>query len=390
MFPSNILNNSNVKYDYIIAGSGCAGLSLLHKILQTPSLQNKSILVIDKDQKKSNDRTWCFWEKNPGPFESIVYAKWNKLEFLSTDFKKELNLESYTYKMIQGIDFYNFTINYAKKFKNVSFVQESINSIDNIDKKAVLKTTKNTYTANYIFNSTNLFNPKINEQNSLLQHFKGWLIKTEKPVFNPEIGRLMDFRVSQENGATFVYVLPTSTTEALVEYTLFSPRVLEREIYTSELKKYIKEELGIDNYTLIHQESGVIPMSLEKFEQNPKQNVINIGTSGGYTKASSGYTFQFIQKNIKEIINNLVEGNNLIQQTSFKNKYYQWTDRTLIDVLLSNKLTGKDVFTKMFQKVPAEKILAFLGNESSFLEDLKVFSSFPVKPFLTSGIKSLK
>ena len=378
-----------MKYDYIIAGSGCAGLSLLYKILQTPSLQNKSILVIDKDQKKSNDRTWCFWEKNPGPFESIVYAKWNKLEFLSTDFKKELNLESYTYKMIQGIDFYNFVINYAKKFKNVSFVQESINSIDNIDKKAVLKTTKNRYTANYIFNSTNLFNPKINEQNSLLQHFKGWLIKTEKPVFNPEIGRLMDFRVSQENGATFMYVLPTSNTEALVEYTLFSPRVLDKEVYTLELKKYIKEELEIDNYTLIHQESGVIPMSLEKFEQNPKLNVINIGTSGGYTKASSGYTFQFIQKNIIEIINNLVEGNNIIQQTSFKNKYYQWSDRTLIDVLLSNKLTGKDVFTKMFQKVPVEKILAFLGNESSFLEDFKVFTSFPVKPFLTSGIKQL-
>ena len=378
-----------MRYDYIIAGSGCAGLSLLYKILQTPSLQNKSILVIDKDQKKSNDRTWCFWEKNPGPFESIVYAKWNKLEFLSTDFKKELNLESYTYKMIQGIDFYNFVINYAKKFKNVSFVQESINSIDNIDKKAVLKTTKNTYTANYIFNSTNLFNPKINEQNSLLQHFKGWLIKTEKPVFNPEIGRLMDFRVSQENGATFMYVLPTSATEALVEYTLFSPRVLDKEVYTLELKKYIKEELEIDNYTLIHEEFGVIPMSLAKFEQNPKLNVINIGTSGGYTKGSSGYTFQFIQKNIIEIINNLVEGNNIIQQTSFKNKYYQWTDRTLIDVLLSNKLTGKDVFTKMFQKVPAEKILAFLGNESSFIEDLKVFTSFPVKPFLTSGIKQL-
>ena len=378
-----------MKYDYIIAGSGCAGLSLLYKILQTPSLQNKSILVIDKDQKKSNDRTWCFWEKNPGPFESIVYAKWSKLEFLSTDFKKELNLETYTYKMIQGIDFYNFVINYAKKFKNVSFIKETINSIDNINKKAILKTTKNRYTANYIFNSTNLFNPKINEQNSLLQHFKGWVIKTEKPVFNPEIGILMDFRVSQENGATFMYVLPTSTTEALVEYTLFSPRVLDKEVYTLELKKYIKEELEIDNYTLIHQESGVIPMSLEKFEQNPKLNVINIGTSGGYTKASSGYTFQFIQKNITEIINNLVEGNNIIQQTSFKNKYYQWTDRTLIDVLLSNKLTGKDVFTKMFQKVPVEKVLAFLGNESSFLEDFKVFTSFPVKPFLTSGIKQL-
>ena len=378
-----------MKYDYIIAGSGCAGLSLLYRLLKTPLLQDKSILVIDQDHKKSNDRTWCFWEKSPGLFESIVHAKWNKLEFLSTEFKKELNLESYTYKMIQGIDFYNFVINYAKKFKNVSFVQETINSIDNIDKKAVLKTTKNRYTANYIFNSTNLFNPKINEQNSLLQHFKGWVIKTEKPVFNPEIGRLMDFRVSQENGATFMYVLPTSTTEALVEYTLFSPRVLDKEVYTLELKKYIKEELEIDNYTLIHQEFGVIPMSLAKFEQNPKLNVINIGTSGGYTKASSGYTFQFIQKNIIEIINNLVEGNNIIHPTSFKNKYYQWTDRTLLDVLLSNKLTGKDVFTQMFQKVPVERILAFLGNESSFLEDLLIFKSFPVKPFLTSGVKQL-
>ena len=378
-----------MKYDYIIAGSGCAGLSLLYRLLKTPLLQDKSILVIDQDHKKSNDRTWCFWEKSPGLFESIVHAKWNKLEFLSTEFKKELNLESYTYKMIQGIDFYNFVINYAKKFKNVSFVQETINSIDNIDKKAVLKTTKNRYTANYIFNSTNLFNPKINEQNSLLQHFKGWIIKTEKPVFNPEIGRLMDFRVSQENGATFMYVLPTSTTEALVEYTLFSPRVLDKEVYTLALKKYIKEELAIDNYTLIHEEFGVIPMSLAKFEQNPKLNVINIGTSGGYTKASSGYTFQFIQKNIIEIINNLVEGNNIIHPTSFKNKYYQWVDRTLLDVLLSNKLTGKDVFTQMFQKVPVERILAFLGNESSFLEDLLIFKSFPVKPFLTSGVKQL-
>jgi lycopene beta-cyclase len=379
-----------VKYDYIIAGSGCAGLSLLHKILQTPSLQNKSILVIDKDQKKSNDRTWCFWEKNPGPFESIVYAKWNKLEFLSTDFKKKLNLESYTYKMIQGIDFYNFIINYAKKFKNVSFVQESINSIDNIDKKAVLKTTKNTYTANYIFNSTNLFNPEINEQNSLLQHFKGWLIKTEKPVFNAEIGRLMDFRVSQENGATFMYVLPSSSTKALIEYTLFSPSTLKQETYVEELKKYIKEVLKIEKYTIEHEEFGIIPMSLAKFEQNPKQNIINIGTSGGYTKASSGYTFQFIQKNVIDIVKNLKTGKNPVQKLSFKNKIYQWYDRTLINVLLTKKMTGKEVFTIMFTKNPAHKILAFLGNESSISEDILIMKSFPKIPFLIAGIKSLK
>ena len=390
MFPSNILNNSNVKYDYIIAGSGCSGLSLLYKILQTHSLQKKSILVIDKNQKKNNDRTWCFWEKNPGSFESIVYARWNTLEFISDDTNKKVDLGQYTYKMIQGIHFYNFVLEYAKKFKNVVFIQESIIDIDSIFNEAKVITKKNTYTGKYVFNSTNLFNPKINKQNSLLQHFKGWNIKTADPAFNSKVGKLMDFSVSQENGTTFMYVLPTSSTNALVEYTLFSPSPLKQEKYIKELKKYIKEVLKIENYTIEHEEFGIIPMSLAKFEQNPKPNVINLGTSGGYTKASSGYTFQFIQKNVLDIVKNLKAGKSPVQNLSFKNKIYRWYDRTLINVLLTKKLTGKEIFTIMFKKNSAHKILAFLGNESTITEDILIMKKFPKIPFLLAGIKSLK
>lgn len=379
-----------MKYDFIIAGAGCAGLSLLYSLLQEPTLQKKSILVIDKDNKKKNDRTWCFWEKKPGLFESIVHAKWNTLEFLSSDFEEKLDLGTYTYKMIQGIDFYNFVIDFAKKFSNVTFLQESIISINSNETSATVKTIDNSYSSNLIFNSTAIFNPEITEENSLLQHFKGWVIKTEEPIFNPEVGRLMDFRIAQEHGATFMYVLPTSTTEALVEFTLFTPSLLEKESYNSALKKYIKEELNIDNYTITHEEFGVIPMSLAKFKKNPKKNIINIGTSGGYTKASSGYTFQFIQKDVAQIIENLKLDNNLNANLSFKDKLYNWYDRTLIDVLLSKKLTGKDVFTKIFKKNSPEKIFAFLGNESSLLEDIAIMKSLPLKPFLVSGIKQLQ
>lgn len=378
-----------MKYDFIIAGSGCAGLSLLYRILQEPTLQNKSILVIDKDNKNNNDRTWCFWEKKEGLFESIVHAKWNTLEFLSTDFEDKLDLGAYTYKMIQGIDFYNFVISFAKKFANVTFLQESIARITSDENSASVKTTDNSYSGNIVFNSTTIFNPAITEKNSLLQHFKGWVIKTEKPVFTPEVGRLMDFRVSQENGATFMYVLPTSTTEALVEYTLFSKTVLAKEKYTSALKKYIKQELKIEEYTIAHEEFGVIPMSLAKFEKNPKKNIINIGTAGGFTKASSGYTFQFIQKDVAEIVANLKSNKNPELKVSFQNKRYNWYDRTLIDVLLSDKLTGKEIFTKIFKKNSPEKILAFLGNESTLSEDIAIMKSLPLKPFLIAGMKQL-
>ena len=199
----------------------------------------------------------------------------------------------------------------------------------------------------------------------------------------------MDFGVSQKNGTTFMYVLPTSSTEALIEYTLFTTTVLEKEMYNTALKKYIKEELKIENYSIVHEEFGVIPMSLAKFEKNPQKNIINIGTAGGFTKASSGYTFQFIQKDVSEIVTRIKLDKDLNINTSFENKLYNWYDRTLIDVLLSEKLTGREIFTEMFQKNSPEKILAFLGNESTLLQDITIMTSLPIKPFLSSGIKQL-
>jgi lycopene beta-cyclase len=45
-----------------------------------------------------------------------------------------------------------------------------------------------------------------------------------------------------------MYVLPTSTTEALLEYTLFSHQLLTK--YEQEIKQYI-ENLGIQNFEII-------------------------------------------------------------------------------------------------------------------------------------------
>jgi lycopene beta-cyclase len=120
------------------------------------------------------------------------------------------------------------------------------------------------------------------------------------------------------------------------------------------------------------------------------KNVINIGTAGGFTKASTGYTFQFIQKDVAEIIANLKAGNNINTESSFKKQQYAWYDRTLIDVLLTEKLPGRQVFSMIFNKNEPEKILAFLANESKFIDDIAIMSSLPIGAFLTSGIKQLR
>lgn len=376
-------------YNYIIAGAGCAGLSLLYRMLNEPSLQNKQILLLDKDVKNSNDRTWCYWEKGKGLFESVVRHQWKTLEFKTETFANNFELGSYHYKMIRGIDFYTYVFDLIKKFKNVDFRVEEIKAMDAADNKAKLTTNVSEYAADYIFNSTNLFTPQFSIEDTLLQHFMGWEIKTQAPVFNQNIGTLMDFSISQKHGTTFMYVLPVSHNQALVEYTLFTKKVLEKDEYRKELQQYITKQLTIKDFEIVDDEYGVIPMSKQKFPLHFKKRIINLGTAGGNTKASSGYTFQFIQTFTEKVIQRLKQDKSPLVRLTFRDKIFRWYDRTLIEVILSKKMRGKDIFTKMFKKVQAEKILKFLGNESSYLEDFKIMNSLPVMKFLPAGIKEL-
>jgi lycopene beta-cyclase len=62
--------------------------------------------------------------------------------------------------------------------------------------------------------------------------------KSKEPVFNPDQATFMDFSVEQK-AIRFMYVLPTSTTEALLEYTFFTP-AFDKEEYEQEIKQYIE------------------------------------------------------------------------------------------------------------------------------------------------------
>lgn len=385
------MKNIDTKYDYIITGSGCAGLSLLYRILLDPVLKNKKILVIDKTRKIENDRTWCFWEEGKGLFESVVTHEWKSLIFKTADFTRQFDLEKYRYKMIQGKDFYDFVLSFAESFENITFKFENIVAIKSDQAEATVETEKDVYQSQYVFNSTSLFNPEINTKNSLLQHFTGWVIKTKEATFDDKVGTLMDFTLDQKRGVTFMYVFPTSATEALVEYTLFSKQILDKEEYETALKNYITNDLQITNYEITHTEFGVIPMSLAKFKRSTDtfEHIVNIGTAGGYTKASSGYTFQFVQKNTEQIVNNLKAGMNPNPKKSFNDQKFEWFDRTLLEVILSDKMEGKEIFATMFSKRSPEKILKFLANESSLLDDLQIISVLPIKHFLVAGLKQL-
>ena len=292
--------------------------------------------------------------------------------------------------MIRGIDFYDHILSFSKDFENVRFLNETITHMEGGIDVAVVQTDVGRYKADYVFNSTTLFNPPMSKDDSLLQHFLGWVIKTDKPIFDSTTGTLMDFSIPQTHGTTFMYVLPTSSNEALVEHTLFTPETLTEEEYAEGLEDYIQNTLLIKNYKVLHKEYGVIPMSKAKFQSSPENRIINIGTAGGSTKASTGYTFQFVQKSCDTIVKFLQSDKSLPVSKSFRERVFHWYDLTLLEVLLSGRLEGKAIFEAMFRKVEPERILAFLGNESTFIDEFIIMNSVPFAPFFRSGLTELK
>jgi lycopene beta-cyclase len=371
------------KYDYIIAGAGCAGYSLLYHLLQDPSLSKKKILVLDANLNKSNDRTWCFWEDTEGPFESIVCKKWSSIEVLKGDMHRSLPTTPFEYKMIQGIDFYKYINDFAKGFDNVEWVASKILTIDAINtNSARVNWEGGGAIAEYVFSSIN----GALIQSKLWQHFKGIVVEFDSPVFDEGMARLMDFNVPQMDATAFMYLLPLTNKKALVEYTLFSPSILVESKYDAVLNAYMEEHYNGLAYQIQHTEMGAIPMTSKKLSSNHGA-IISIGTMGDAVKASTGYAFQFIQKQTQQIVDQLKSKQSLNPDVHYTR--HQFYDAVLLYILEHQKMEGDEIFARIFKKNNAATVFKFLSNTSSLLEDIKIMSSLPTSIFLPAAIQVL-
>lgn len=367
-------------YHYIFTGAGLSALMTVYEMVLSGKFKDKSILLIDENSKKTNDRTWCFWD-GKGLYDDMASAQWNSAWFKNEHFERELNLNPYQYKMVKGLDFYNKVFELISKENNITFLNQKVLDFQELGHHCVVKTEQESFTCNQIFNS--IFNPELVKNQTkypfLHQHFIGWFIKTKEAVFNPDCATFMDFSVAQKGNTRFMYVLPTSANEALLEYTLFSKDLLPVAEYETEIKNYINK-LGITNYELVEKEQGNIPMTCYPFWQHNSKNVLNIGSAGGWTKASTGYTFKNTTKKSKALVQFLFKENDL-SKFHKANKFWFY-DLLLLDILDQKNHLGSTIFSAMFEKGNATVIFKFLDEETTFWEDLQVIWKCPKMLFI--------
>ena len=383
-----IIKNLLKHYNYIFSGAGLSSLMTVYKMVLSKNFQDKSILLVDFDAKKTNDRTWCFWEKRGHEWENLVSKKWNGAFFANKEFSKKLNLFPFEYNMIRGLDFYNHVFETLKKHDNISFINDKVvNFIDNSQDVRLICESE-TYSCDKLFNS--IYNKTQTETQTkylvLQQHFVGWFIKSDQEVFDEHTATFMDFSVQQNGNTKFMYVLPTSKTEALLEPTLFSHKHLKLEEYEFEIQEYAKK-LCIKNFEIVEKERGSIPMTSYKFWKNNTQNVLHIGTAGGWTKASTGFTFFHANKKSNQLIEFLKTETNF---SKFHQSSRFWCyDLIFLDVLDKQNELGSAVFSSLFLKGNHELIFKFLNEETTFWQEIQVMWRCPKVPFIKAFFRVL-
>tara|TARA_Y100001954_G_scaffold38265_1_gene37884 strand:+ start:410 stop:1477 length:1068 start_codon:yes stop_codon:yes gene_type:complete len=348
------------EFDYTIIGGGCAGLSLAYELEIHGKLEDKTLAIIEPRYEYKKDKTWSFWKVTPHNFDDCVKKNWENFSINVPGKTNYLDCKNYPYQSIDSGLFYKKINNRLKENKNISFFK-NVSEIN----------TKNSF----IFNSV----PEIKKSHlNLWQHFCGVEIETNHNFFDEEIFNLMDFDCEQRESVHFFYTLPYSKNTALIETTWLSKmNDNSQKDYDSQIKEYIEKHLKIKNYEITYKEEGAIPLFYPFYKK--EKNKINIGTAGGMTRLSTGYTFLNIQEHCKFIRENI---ENISNASKFEiSKKYQFLDDIFLRVLNKHPDKMSDIFFNMFKASP-KAVIKFLSNKSNFLEDLSIILKMPKFTFL--------
>ncbi len=373
-------------YDFVIAGAGCSGLSLATALSKANVKQ--SILLIDNNIHTNQDKTWCFWDLpnlSPLPFTTTV---WQNLTFYSDNYEKKEKILPFNYVGVKSGDFYKYSYEVLKNAKNIDIIEENIERIYGLESGACLETKTQKFHCHYLFNSTAISagHPKSYSTNSALkQHFQGWFVKTEKPVFEKNTATFMDFRTEQHQDVRFFYVLPYSEREALIEYTIFSKQLLADEAYDEQIEKYIQETLQIEKFTIMEKEKGVIPMEFIH-PDTTHNHIIPIGIVGGALKPSTGFAFSLIQKQVDQIIKSIQSDNLPLNKKKIQNRF-SFYDTVLLHLLQKKEINKSAIFISLFKGNNIGTILTFLSEKTGIFGEMKIFSTLPVKVFISALIE---
>ncbi len=384
------MTQSKNQADIIIVGGGLAGLMAAWRALDmNPEV---TALILEASDKIAGDHTWSFnlsdiREDIQDWLTPFIAHQWDGYDVKFPKYERNLditycsgNSDSLRRAVQPLIESGRLKVQVNTPVKTLSAKSVTLPSGDILKAKCVCDARGFIPNENVVLG---------------YQKFVGHTIKTKTPhgVTQPII---MDATVEQLGGYRFVYCLPFSETEMLVEDTYYTDgaQLSENEINV-RIVDYIEKNLGLSDYKVTRREKGVLPITLavdstygEQIDED-LQGPALLGMRGGYYHAVTGYSLLEAVKSGEVIADMMAKnspdfGDAVLHEMTYhkRDHYHEENFLRLLNRMLFRAAAPEKRYKVLerFYKMPEDLVARFYRNRLSKKDKLRILIGKPPVP----------
>lgn len=365
--------------DIAIIGAGIAGLTLATSIMESDAALN--LTVIGPEDNRNQRLSFWLDKKPAGQYEAFLTHQWQSWSFNHRDSGRSSHHTRH--QRYVSLDAKSY-----KKFLRKQLVQRqcnlkpvSVTSMDIDRANNVIYMCDDALTASTVIDTRA---PRIPET-TLKQQFWGSVVDLPRP-HGLTAPVLMDFDVTPiaQGGVTFMYVLPLTSSQLLVEATTFSTRVQAESDYHQCVGSWLLKHF---DFTLTIEpdksETGILPMG----PVTPIEPAIpRCGLAGGAARSSTGYAFQGIQRQAALMASRLSVGKQPETKSPFSRRA-DWMDKVFLQVAKERPDQLEVLFMAMAQRLSGDEFAHFLSDTGGWGPSLRAVMVAPKLAFMRAAVQ---
>lgn len=364
-----------------IVGGGCAGLTAAYRLEQGGA---KDLAILEPNESR-HDHIWAYWDDGGAdlmPARHLATGHWKNWDFITDSDAVRLHGDRFVYRAVSSSSFENFV---RENLRDVKQIREKVISAEKL--RECFEISLDSGRIFYAKNLLDSRSPPICE-GDFLQHFLGWQVRAEAPTFDEETATLMDFRVSQDQGIHFIYLLPFNSREALVESTVLSCEPLPDNWYERQITDYLSVRFPQAKTRITKKEKGIIPLvRYSRLDALGKP----IGVRAGALRASSGYAFSQIQRQIFQMFNlsnfEKIGFDGISPAKPGCSHVESWMDRVFLEVLQSRPEQAPKLFLNIASGIDGDAFARFMRGYGDLRGRFNLMRSLPTRLFSSAILK---
>jgi lycopene beta-cyclase len=372
--------------DLLIVGGGCAGLSLAMHLAHFKQRAPRT-LILEQRPRYENDRTWCFWGNEKTPFAALSAQQWCAVSVAKADQVVRVECADAPYQMLAAEHFYSAAEKVLSKAHRIQLQMDSplLSEPQLNDGRWHFQTSQGAFSAAMVVD-TRPAAPVSNDAALMWQSFYGQEIDCSQPVFEPGCAELMSFASASPDRVAFTYVLPISSTRALVEFTVFAVKPQSAQALSADLAAAIEQRVKGAVFAVVRSEQGVLPMGLTPAltalgGHDQASNYVRVGLFAGAARPATGYAFQRIQRWATDCAARIAGGGSPVAHAKDP-----WLlarmDSLFLRVIQRQPQLAPQMFMDIFARVDSQRVIRFLSDQGRLSDYAAIVLALPFRPFL--------